>query len=577
MQRFRQLLILSSIWIMTILGVERFFEQVDNPILYITYINIDAFVYIGLFLIVVLLLLYSDFAKHSGWVYAGVMIGYTILKIMIEAPIDEMDIPSIIVEVVLLLLTIGIFKRVSLALVNFEQVVENVIIKPNNLNVLDEFEGIEHVDTELFRARRFERNVTFLRLLTRQIVQESGHFDMSESIQQRYYQYQIASIVRSLTYKSDLLLWNGDDLIVCLPETNEQEGRDLAARIYRQIKIRLNMKLPIGAATFPENGLIYDQLVAYAGENVAINLDGKDTQEIHALTLDDLDETNLADLPVEPPTRNYVPAQNVAPATTQKEGIVHQFNTALHEIFNPLPSFDLRAGVLSIRQNDLSDPNFWVYDIPTQSTAAKDTYQFIKRIIDITLVVMSLPVILPLFAIIAAIIYMTDRGSIFFRQERTGLGGERFKMFKFRTMVVDAEEKLKDLAAQGLAKLDENGKLAEPLKLKHDPRVTKIGRILRKTSLDELPQLFNVLIGNMSIVGPRPTSWDVNSYTLMQTERLSIRPGITGLWQVCARGDVDFNDWVEWDMAYIDRVCLYLDLRIIFETVAQVAKGKGAR
>ena len=103
MQRFRQLLILSSIWIMTILGVERFFEQVDNPILYITYINIDAFVYIGLFLIVVLLLLYSDFAKHSGWVYAGVMIGYTILKIMIEAPIDEMDIPSIIVEVVLLL------------------------------------------------------------------------------------------------------------------------------------------------------------------------------------------------------------------------------------------------------------------------------------------------------------------------------------------------------------------------------------------------------------------------------------------------------------------------------------------
>jgi len=162
-------------------------------------------------------------------------------------------------------------------------------------------------------------------------------------------------------------------------------------------------------------------------------------------------------------------------------------------------------------------------------------------------------------------------------QQRTGLGGRRFNMYKFRTMVPDAEAKLKELAAQGLAKLGPDGRLAEPLKLDRDPRVTRIGRILRKTSLDELPQIINVLRGDMSLVGPRPTSWGLDSYTLLHTERLTIRPGITGLWQIGARGSTDFDDWLRWDMLYIDKISFALDFQILLRTIGQVLKRQGAR
>jgi lipopolysaccharide/colanic/teichoic acid biosynthesis glycosyltransferase len=107
--------------------------------------------------------------------------------------------------------------------------------------------------------------------------------------------------------------------------------------------------------------------------------------------------------------------------------------------------------------------------------------------------------------------------------------------------------------------------------------VTRIGRILRKTSLDELPQLINVLRGDMSLVGPRPTSWDLSSYRLFHTERLQVRPGITGLWQVAARGTTNFDEWVDWDRTYVDKMCLSLDVQIFIRTFTKVFAGKGAR
>jgi lipopolysaccharide/colanic/teichoic acid biosynthesis glycosyltransferase len=569
MHRFRQLLILSSLWIMTVLGIERLTERIDFIAPYFYDINIDTFVYLGIFSLVILLLLYPDFAKHIRWVYAGVIIGYFGIKISIESTLELADAPSIAVELLLLLSTIIIFRQVSLALVNFEQVVENILIKPNNLNVFNHAEGVKEIDDELFRARRFDRNISFLRVHTGLITNQTKNFNIAGIMQQKYYQYQIAGIVRSLTYKSDILVWDEDDLVVCLPETNKSESIPLAAKIYRQVKIRHNIKLPIGVATFPENGLIYADLATVAQTNFiiqdipddALSMQGqlRQTAELEAINLQASNDSIANALYVKP------------------QPLLQKMQYTMHDIFNPLPSFELSSGVLSLKQTDLNNPDFWVYNTPTQSIAAKETYYIFKRLIDIVLVLASMPLVLPVFLIVALAIYLTDGGNIFFVQERTGLGGQRFKMYKFRTMVVNAEAKLKELAEQGLAKLDADGKLAEPLKLKHDPRITRVGRLLRKSSLDELPQLFNVLRGDMSIVGPRPTSWSVKSYTLMQTERLSVRPGITGLWQVCARGDTDFNDWVEWDMAYIDRSCLWLDMRIIFETVAQVLKTRGAR
>lgn len=204
----------------------------------------------------------------------------------------------------------------------------------------------------------------------------------------------------------------------------------------------------------------------------------------------------------------------------------------------------------------------------------RNHYIQIKYALDAIIVLLVLPLVLPIMAMIALAIYFQDGGSVLFVQERTGFQGRRFKMLKFRTMVPDAEKCLQDLAAQGLAVLDENGKLAQPLKLANDPRVTRIGRFLRKTSLDELPQLLNILFGDMSIVGPRPTSWGLDCYTEEQKARLVIRPGITGLWQVSDRGNKDFDSWLEWDMKYINGLSFSMDVQIIIQTILVVVKRK---
>ena len=144
-------------------------------------------------------------------------------------------------------------------------------------------------------------------------------------------------------------------------------------------------------------------------------------------------------------------------------------------------------------------------------------------------------------------------------------------MYKFRTMVPNAEE-----LKQQLADVNEDGELARPIKLENDPRVTRIGRILRKTSLDELPQVLNILKGEMSWVGPRPTSFGLKSYLLWHAERLDSLPGLTGLWQLYGRGDTDFDNWLRWDIRYLEKQCLWLDAQIMLRTVIAVASRQGA-
>jgi lipopolysaccharide/colanic/teichoic acid biosynthesis glycosyltransferase len=180
-----------------------------------------------------------------------------------------------------------------------------------------------------------------------------------------------------------------------------------------------------------------------------------------------------------------------------------------------------------------------------------------------------LPFLLPVMLVCAALVWLEDRGPIVFRQQRTGKGGKRFGMFKFRTMVVNAEQ-LKEKYAH----LNE---LTWPdFKITNDPRMTRIGRFLRKTSLDELPQLFNVLHGEMSLVGPRPTSFAANTYALWQTERLEVLPGITGLWQVSGRSDVDFDDRLRMDIEYIERQGFWFDMWILLQTALVLINRRGA-
>lgn len=196
-------------------------------------------------------------------------------------------------------------------------------------------------------------------------------------------------------------------------------------------------------------------------------------------------------------------------------------------------------------------------------------YHLAKRALDIFVCLMALPFLLPIFLICALLIWLDDPGPVFFKQLRTGKGGARFRMYKFRTMVTNAEElKLKYAHLNELTWPD--------FKMTNDPRVTRVGRILRKTSLDEMPQIINVLKGDMSLVGPRPTSFDVSTYSLRHTERLEVVPGITGLWQISGRSDVDFDQRLLLDIEYIERRSLWFDIQILFRTVVAVFKQEGA-
>jgi len=198
------------------------------------------------------------------------------------------------------------------------------------------------------------------------------------------------------------------------------------------------------------------------------------------------------------------------------------------------------------------------------------SYLLAKRIMDLTLVVLSAPFWLPVIGVLQLIITLTSPGApAIFTQLRTGIGGKRFRMYKFRSMVPDAEA-----LKEEYAHLNE---LQWPdFKITNDPRITKVGKILRKTSLDELPQLINVLKGEMSLVGPRPTSFGSETYKLWHTERLDVMPGLTGLWQIIGRAQLEFDDRLRLDIAYIERAGLWFDINILFRTVIAVFKQRGA-
>jgi lipopolysaccharide/colanic/teichoic acid biosynthesis glycosyltransferase len=193
----------------------------------------------------------------------------------------------------------------------------------------------------------------------------------------------------------------------------------------------------------------------------------------------------------------------------------------------------------------------------------------VKRVLDLLACTAILPLLLPLIALGALLVISDSKGPVFFRQLRTGKHGRRFRLYKFRSMVADAP-------ARKLELLHLNHQSGPDFKIGDDPRVTCAGRWLRRTSLDELPQILNVIRGEMSLVGPRPTSFDASTYSLWHTERLEVVPGITGLWQVSGRSDIDFDERVRLDIEYVQNRGLRLDLWILWRTIAAVFAQRGA-
>lgn len=240
---------------------------------------------------------------------------------------------------------------------------------------------------------------------------------------------------------------------------------------------------------------------------------------------------------------------------------LHDSHVRVRLIPDLLELVTVRTGIETLRGLPL---------ITLREPAITGVNSVLKRALDLIGATVGLIVTAPLILVIAILIRLTSPGPILFSQERAGQYGKPFRIFKFRSMVANAEDLLDDLV-----NFDQ---LAEPhFKIQHDPRVTRIGAWLRRTSLDELPQLFNVLVGNMSLVGPRPEIMRLASqYSPLQRQRLLVKPGLTGAMQISGRGDLSFDEWMKLELDYIENYSIWRDVVILLKTVPAVLTGRGA-
>jgi lipopolysaccharide/colanic/teichoic acid biosynthesis glycosyltransferase len=433
------------------------------------------------------------------------------------------DITLFFINVVIVQVTLMLMRSITSPLFDFNTAAETFLLGSNNLRILPRTEGEQVINHELYRARRFERpfTVIYCRLpeetleATDDVIQSNNvNWHISKDFKRRYQHMQLAKLIMSLTYKSDVIIEQGDSLIIGLPETEAEQARLFVNQLGILVTDTLGINPIIGKAHFPDEGLIYDNLASEA-ENTATLWD--DHSKGHT-------EARNGDVLVEIEERMRI-----------------------------------------------EEKAEWVNKMPVPSPTTRRNYRVMKRAFDVVVICLALPVILPVMGIIALLIFLNDGDEIFYMQGRTGYGGHRFQMYKFRTMHVNAVA----VPATKVVMSDGSVRYIWPEKIEEDPRITRIGRFLRKTSLDELPQLLNVLKGDMSLVGPRPTTWMLDKYTTHQTERLAVPPGITGLWQISARDATNFDERLLWDMKYIDKANLWMDIVIIWRTVTQVFNKGG--
>lgn len=207
-----------------------------------------------------------------------------------------------------------------------------------------------------------------------------------------------------------------------------------------------------------------------------------------------------------------------------------------------------------------------------QTKISKKVYIKVKRVIDVILASIALILLSPLFAIIAIAIKIDSKGPVFFAHKRIGKNGKIIKLYKFRSMVINAEELIKSFTPEQMREYKENYKLT------NDPRITKVGKFLRKTSLDELPQLINIINGDLSIIGPRPVVADeLEKYGVNKDKFLSVTPGLTGYWAANGRSNTTYEQRMEMELYYIDNLSLKMDIKVFFKTILSVLKKEGAR
>lgn len=518
MSQTRVLALLTVIWLTVLLNIERLDLNTTNAI------NISNATYLLIAIIGIAYLAFPNLERVEAKYSVPVVIGmYFILNIIFYPFWIYRNTLLTITEIFTILITLAIMSRISRVLLNFEISLRSFVFDKETSRVQEDEEGSRKIEEELERASRFKYSTAILFCAvydpTEAEKEEESSFisidwDSAEPFKSRYYQVQLAHSISTLAHWSDTIVEYGDDIVVCLAQTDQEDAERFVHQLNWLLKHTMNVNLLAGIACAPADGYTFRELVQSARSNIRV----------------------YADI-------------STAETNTRTGDVMVSLNERLN----------------------FMQASAWVDKYTYQSPSSRLIYAPIKRFFDIIAITLTLPVIVPVFALIGLIIYMDDGFPIFYKQPRTGYGGKRFSMYKFRSMRVDAK------TIQPTVITLPNGEVRYewPKKDGKDPRITRIGHFIRKASIDELPQLWNILIGDMSVVGPRPTTWDVEMYTLHQTERLTVRPGLTGLWQVCARETTNFDERLLWDLKYVEKMCFELDMQIVWRTVAQVFARKG--
>jgi lipopolysaccharide/colanic/teichoic acid biosynthesis glycosyltransferase/GGDEF domain-containing protein len=581
MIRLRFAIILLAVWLIVLFNIER--EDALN-------INLPTILYIASAVVVVITLFVPDFVLMRWYLVLLPFVSvYSLIRYV--ALIDGTIPPVLLIITESMILSVAFFIGwwLSSLIGNIERTYDSLVLDTKSSRILSGQEGEDLFNRELFRARQYERPVSLLLLKTPTLKQLQraypGYLTYQVTLQHRYLKSRIAQLAETLLYTTDPIAWYGDDIVICLPETTSDRGFQLAQRIAAVIRVSLNLNVQIGIAELTKSTLLYQDLLKEAERNMHAFMASPDTDYV----IDD-DDDDISDYTIKNDTQP-IPAMKIdldpTLASAEKANGLSFFGKLQirFQIFYERARFILTEGAQMLPPHELElmvpagsklyyNPEFWVNRLPYQSDNARRFYSYFKRAIDIILVLAASPLILLLSLFVALAIKLEDGGPVFYSQFRTGHGGHQFRIYKFRSMVPNADKRMKEMGVRVNERnetVDEHGN-----KLINDPRITRIGRFIRKVSLDELPQLWSVFKGDMSLVGPRPTTFGVEKYTLLHTQRLSVKPGLTGLWQVYDRGDTDFNNRLIWDIKYIEKMCFWLDVQLIFRTITeQVLKRRG--
>lgn len=568
MFQLRILIVTAALWLIFLFGLARpdLLGADLSPAVYI----------LALLMVVVMFFLPDLGAQHWAIITVPGVLLYAGLGALGQLGHPLLAWPETPIELTVLFITQFLTRTTSLVVAKLEQVLESVVVNTDSSRILPAAEGEETVNGELFRARRFNRPVALMVLCLDSIPQlrsaVTDRFDFHAALQRSYLRARISQLVESVVYRTDPLAWYGDNLVVCLPETNRNEAEKLAGQIHDLVSMSLNLRLPIGVAAFPDDGLIYSDLVVAASRHLC---QGAETPTLMPAParISAREESNPArEMAAELTPYQMSPNGTLALRHQPLSRLLVALGLGVFATWDELVQPFMSHAHTALRaETPYYDPDFWVNRLPYQSAHTRRVYLRLKRAMDLAAVLLTLPLTLPLGLVLALLIWLEDRASPIYVQDRVGLGGRKFKMYKFRSMIPNADKRMAELGVR----INERGETVDEHgnKLENDPRITRLGKILRKTSLDELPQLWNVLKGEMSLVGPRPTSFGVDKYSLLQTQRLSVKPGITGLWQIYDRGDTDFDKRLIWDIKYIEKMSLTLDLIILLRTVLKFTQG----